>query len=69
MNEDNFLEFLLKREKRKQRRPQMLPEPVPVYERDDSVIPERVRVSFDFMGENRAEPAYRMHRKTCGGCR
>ena len=57
MNEDNFLEFLLKREKRKQRRPQMLPEPVPVYERDDSVIPERVRVSF----ENGQTAVYDLH--------
>ena len=28
------------------RRPEILPKPVPVYERTDSEIPERVRISF-----------------------
>ena len=29
-----------------ERRPEILPKPVPVYERTDSEIPERVRISF-----------------------
>ena len=43
---DNFLEFLIEREKKKEKRPEILPKPVPVYEHEFSEIPEKIRVCF-----------------------
>ena len=45
-HEDNFLEFLMAKEKAKENRPEILPKPAPVYEHEYSEIPERIRVSF-----------------------
>ena len=46
MDNDGFLEFLKAREIKLEKRPEMLPKPVPIYEHTDSEIPERVRISF-----------------------
>lgn len=46
MDNDGFLEFLKAREIKLEKRPEMLPKPVPIYEHTDSEIPDRVRISF-----------------------
>jgi hypothetical protein len=46
MDNDGFLEFLQAREIKLEKRPEMLPKPVPIYEHTDSEIPDRVRISF-----------------------
>lgn len=46
MDNDGFLEFLQAREIKLEKRPGMLPKPVPIYEHTDSEIPDRVRISF-----------------------
>lgn len=46
MDNDGFLEFLQAREIKLEKRPEMLPKPVPIYENTDSEIPDRVRISF-----------------------
>ena len=47
MSEDNLLDaFMKRRQIRLEKRPELLPAPVPIYEHTDSEIPERVRVSF-----------------------
>ena len=45
-HEDNFLEFMMEREKEKEQRPEILPKPMPVYQHDFSEYPEMIRVSF-----------------------
>ena len=42
--EETFLELLIRHEK--ERRPKILPKPVPIYEHECSEIPDRIRVSF-----------------------
>lgn len=45
-HEETFLEFMIRQGKEKDRRPKLLPEPLPIYEHDDSRIPDRIRVIF-----------------------
>ena len=44
---ETFMEFMIRREKEKERRPEILPKVVPVYEHEYSEVPERIRVSFE----------------------
>ena len=46
MDNDGFMEFLKAKEIKLEKRPEMLPKPVPIYEHTDSEIPDRVRISF-----------------------
>ena len=46
MMHDDFIEFLMEKEKKKDTRPEILPEIVSHYERDSSRIPDQIRVSF-----------------------
>ena len=43
---ETYLEFMIRREKEKEKRPRVLPEPLPIYEHKESRIPDRIRVSF-----------------------
>ena len=43
---DDFIKFLMEKEKKKDKRPEILPEIVSHYERDSSRIPDQIRVSF-----------------------
>lgn len=45
-NED-FLEFLVRKGMEKEKRPDMLEKPLPIYEHEDSRIPDGIRVSFE----------------------
>ena len=58
MDNDGFLEFLQAREIKLEKRPEMLPKPVPIYEHTDSEIPDRVRISFT----NGTSAIYDLHR-------
>ena len=46
MSREDFVEYLVERETRKETRPEMLEKAVAIYERDSSMIPDRIRVSF-----------------------
>ena len=48
MNQRNetFLEYLIRREKEIEKRPEILPKPMPMYEHDCSKYPDQIRVSF-----------------------
>ena len=48
MNQRNetFLEYLIRREKEIEKRPEILPKPMPIYEHDCSKYPDQIRVSF-----------------------
>ena len=56
-NEERFIEFLNKREIKIERRPELLPVPLPIYEHTDSEIPEKVRISFT----NGTSAIYELH--------
>ena len=56
MNEENFAEFL-RREIKIEKRPEMLPKPVPIYEHTSSEIPDKVRISFT----NGTSAIYELH--------
>ena len=45
-SEETFLEYLIRKEKEIKKRPEVLPEPLPIYEHTCSEIPDRVRISF-----------------------
>ena len=47
MKADNFIDFLMEREKEKEKRPKMLPENVSYYDHEFSRLPDRIRVSFE----------------------
>jgi len=44
---DELLEFLIEREMKQTGRPELLPNPLPMYDRDNSRLPDRIRVSFE----------------------
>ena len=44
---ETYLEFMIRRGKEKEKRPRVLPEPLPIYEHKESRIPDRIRVSFN----------------------
>ena len=58
MDNDGFQEFLRAREIKLEKRPEMLPKPVPIYEHTDSEIQDRVRISFT----NGTSAIYDLHR-------
>lgn len=46
MMAETFTEFLIRKEKEKERHPEMMPIPEPYYEHETSMYPESIRVSF-----------------------
>ena len=44
--EETFTEFLIRKAKEEGKRPKMMPNPAPRYERESSKYPDSVRVSF-----------------------
>ena len=44
--QDEFLKYWEEEQEKKKRRPQILPNPAPIYETEYSEIPEKIRVSF-----------------------
>lgn len=57
MSEDKLMEFMRKREIKIEKRPALLPVPLPIYEHEDSEIPEKVRISFT----NGTSAIYELH--------
>ena len=57
MNEDRLADFMRKREIKIEKRPMMLPVPLPIYEHPDSEIPDKVRISFS----NGTSAVYELH--------
>ena len=47
MKQDGFIDYLLKQEKEREARPEMLPKPAPIYDRESSRLPDRLRASFE----------------------
>ena len=44
--DETFMEFLIRKGKEEEKRPKMMPNPAPHYERDISKYPDSIRVSF-----------------------
>ena len=57
MNEDRLADFMRKREIKIEKRPELLPVPLAIYEHTDSEIPEKVRISFT----NGTSAVYELH--------
>ena len=45
-HDETFQEFMIRKGKEEEKRPKMLPNPAPNYERDSSKYPDSVRISF-----------------------
>ena len=43
---ETFLEYLLRKDKEAEKRPEVMPEPLPMYGHDCSRYPDQIRVSF-----------------------
>lgn len=57
MSEERLADFMRKREIKIEKRPALLPVPLAIYERTDSEIPEKVRISFT----NGTSAVYELH--------